>query len=90
MYSGMLNKLRAKMSPELFLMTGKCARILRKELKFSQSEFWGRIKVTQSGGSVYETGRELPAQVQVLLHLAYAPITQAQAMLSHLRINEKL
>ncbi len=51
----------------------------------NQSDFWSKISVTQSGGSRYESGRSLPKPVRVLLHLAYAPEKQANAMLKHLR-----
>lgn len=44
---------------------------LRKKLNMNQRDFWSRVKVTQSGGSRYETGRPVPEPVQVLLALAY-------------------
>jgi len=31
---------------------------LRKRLGLNQAEFWGRIEVTQSGGSRYENGAQ--------------------------------
>ena len=71
---------------KLFLTTGEAALALRQKLALSQSEFWNRIKVTQSGGSRYESGRKLPRPVGLLLHLAYAPETQALALLHQLRI----
>jgi transcriptional regulator with XRE-family HTH domain len=37
----------------------------------SQTDFWGRIGVTQSGGSRYENGRPMPRPVQALLHLVH-------------------
>ncbi|MBS1228823.1 MAG: hypothetical protein H6R17_2100 [Proteobacteria bacterium] len=73
-------------APKLFLTTGEAALTLRKKLALNQSEFWKRIKVTQSGGSRYESGRNLPESVQLLLHLAYAPAAQAFALLHHIRI----
>lgn len=71
--------------PKLFLQNGEQASILRKKLGYNQSDFWSRIKVTQSGGSRYESGRKLPRPVQLLLHLAYAPEAQAQSLLAFLR-----
>ena len=35
----------------------------------NQQEFWGRIGVTQSGGSRYESGRNMPKPVQELLRV---------------------
>lgn len=44
----------------------------RKKLKMSQSAFWGRIGITQSGGSRYENGsRVMPAPVAMLFKPAY-------------------
>ena len=75
-------------APKLFLQSGEQAAVLRKKLGCNQSDFWSRIKVTQSGGSRYESGRKLPRPGQLLLHLAYAPEAQAQALLTFLRESE--
>jgi hypothetical protein len=37
----------------------------------NQQEFWGQIGVTQSGGSRYESGREMPKPVRELLQLVH-------------------
>ena len=71
--------------PKLFISTGAEAKALRAKLKLNQSQFWSRISVTQSGGSRYESGRDLPAPVLLLLHLVFAPEKQAAAMLEFLR-----
>jgi len=71
--------------PKCFIESGKEAKLLRSKLGMNQSEFWSRISVTQSGGSRYESGRNLPKPVRVLLHLAYSPEKQATTMLKHLR-----
>jgi transcriptional regulator with XRE-family HTH domain len=47
------------------------ARKLRKSLGLNQAEFWGRIEVTQSGGSRYENGRAMPRPVRKLLGIVY-------------------
>jgi transcriptional regulator with XRE-family HTH domain len=47
------------------------ARKLRKSLGLNQAAFWGRIEVTQSGGSRYENGRPLPRPVRKLLGIVY-------------------
>lgn len=44
---------------------------IRHRLGLSQTEFWGRIGVTQSGGSRYENGRPMPRPVQALLRLVH-------------------
>jgi len=86
----MPTKPKANKAPKLFLTTGEAALTLRRKLALNQSEFWNRIKVTQSGGSRYESGRNLPQPVCLLLHLTYAPKTQALALLSHLRREQRL
>jgi hypothetical protein len=44
---------------------------LRKNLGLNQADFWGRILVTQSGGSRYENGRSMPGPVRKLLGIVY-------------------
>lgn len=46
-------------------------RSLRRRMDLNQSEFWGRLGVTQSGGSRYEDGRKVPRAVAVLARLIY-------------------
>ncbi|CAG4884144.1 protein of unknown function [Georgfuchsia toluolica] len=41
----------------------------RKKLGVNQQTFWSGLGVTQSGGSRYETGRNLPRPVALLLTL---------------------
>ncbi len=44
-------------------------REIRRKLGLNQSQFWSKIGVTQSGGSRYESGRNIPRPVQALLRL---------------------
>lgn len=46
-------------------------REIRQKLGLNQQEFWGRIGVTQSGGSRYESGRSMPKPVLQLLRLVH-------------------
>ena len=46
-------------------------REIRKKLGMNQQEFWGQIGVTQSGGSRYESGRNIPKAVRELLRLVH-------------------
>ena len=46
-------------------------RKLRERLGLTEAEFWGRIEVTQSGGSRYENGRAMPRPVRKLLGIVY-------------------
>jgi transcriptional regulator with XRE-family HTH domain len=46
-------------------------RDIRLRLGLNQQEFWGRIGVTQSGGSRYESGRRMPKPVRELLRLVH-------------------
>lgn len=47
----------------------KNPREIRRKLGLNQQEFWGQIGVTQSGGSRYESGRNMPKPVRELLRL---------------------
>ena len=46
-------------------------RDIRKKLGLNQMDFWSRIGVTQSGGSRYESGRNMPKPVRELLRLVH-------------------
>ena len=73
--------------PALRFKTGADAKAMRLKLRLNQSEFWSRIDVTQSGGSRYESGRDIPKPVMLLLHLVYGTEKQALALLGSLRRN---
>jgi mannose-6-phosphate isomerase-like protein (cupin superfamily) len=80
-----LSKPTQKKQPKLFISKGEDAKALRKKLGLNQADFWGRIMVTQSGGSRYESGRDMPEPVAMLVHLTYGSEKQALALLEHLR-----
>lgn len=42
---------------------------LRKKLDLNQQDFWSKFGITQSGGSRYEAGRNIPKPVRLLLSL---------------------
>ena len=44
---------------------------IRKKTGLNQIDFWGKVGVTQSGGSRYETGRKMPKPVRELLRLVH-------------------
>ena len=47
------------------------AREIRRKLGVNQQQFWSKLGVTQSGGSRYESGRNMPRPVQQLLRLVH-------------------
>lgn len=50
----------------------------RKKLRVNQQTFWSPLGVTQSGGSRYESGRNLPRPVALLVTMrASGQITEA-------------
>ena len=64
---------------------------IRRKLGLNQSEFWGKIGVTQSGGSRYESGRNMPRPVRELLRLVHIEgIDLAKAKGEDLAIAEQL
>lgn len=46
-------------------------REIRRKLRMNQRQFWAKLGVTQSGGSRYENGRNMPRTVRQLLRLVY-------------------
>ena len=74
-----------KRRPTLICKTGEEAKELRGKLGLNQTDFWARLGVTQSGGCRYESGRAIPKQVILLLHMAYGTDAQATRMLEWLR-----
>lgn len=46
-------------------------KVLRTQLRLNQSQFWNRLGVTQSAGSRYESGRDVPKPTAILAHLIY-------------------
>jgi len=60
-------------------------RDFRRKLDINQSKFWSRLGVTQSGGSRYESGRNVPKPTQTMIDLAYSPMKQAIKLLAELR-----
>lgn len=73
------------MDKVLICTTGQDIRDLRDRMGMKQAKFWKRISVTQSGGSRYETGRTIPKQVLLLIHLAYGKTKEAERLLKELR-----
>ena len=61
----------------------------RKKLGLNQSAFWSTLGVTQSGGSRYESGRNLPKPVALLLTLRESgKITEADLASAALAIKK--
>ena len=46
-------------------------REIRQKRRLNQLEFWSKVGVTQSGGSRYENGREMPKAVRELIRLVH-------------------
>ena len=46
-------------------------KLVRVKMRLNQGEFWGRLGVTQSGGSRYESGRAVPKPTAILAHQVY-------------------
>lgn len=71
--------------PKLPFATPEDIRAFRKKWSMNQSEFWSRVGVTQSGGSRYESGRNIPRPVRILLAVTYAPDGQSTKTVGALR-----
>lgn len=55
-------------------------REIRRKLGLNQQQFWSTIGVTQSGGSRYESGRNMPKPVRELLRLVHVEQINIQAI----------
>ena len=73
------------MSAKQKTYAGEEVLAMRKKANLNQSEFWSPIGVTQSGGSRYESGRNIPKPVQRLLAIAYGTEKQSAAAVEALR-----
>lgn len=74
--------------PKLQIQDGRDARRVRNKLRLNQAEFWGPLHVTQSGGSRYESGRDMPGPVQLLVNIVHGTPRQAEKLVSYLRSKE--
>lgn len=72
-------------APKLIFSSADEIKAFRHKHGMNQSQFWGRVGVTQSGGSRYESERNIPVPVQLLLHIAYAPAERANRLVDYLR-----
>jgi transcriptional regulator with XRE-family HTH domain len=64
---------------------------IRRKLGLNQSEFWGNIGVTQSGGSRYESGRNMPRPVRELLRLVHIEgVDLGKVKADHVAVAEQL
>lgn len=66
-------------------MTGEQAKQQRLKLGMNQTDYWGRVLVTQSASSRYESGRPIPKPVQALMHIAYGTPLQCEKMVQQVR-----
>lgn len=71
--------------PKLPFATPEEIREFRTKRLMNQSEFWNRVGVTQSGGSRYESGRNVPMPVRILLAVTYATDGQSAKTVEALR-----
>ena len=69
----------------LVIDTPEKIKALRKSMNLRQGEFWGRIGVTQSGGSRYESGRNIPLSTLMLVQIVYGERHDSTALIRYLR-----
>ena len=65
-------------APKLAPVTGEAALAMRQKTDLNQTQFWSRVGIGQSAGSRYESGRNIPRPVQMLLRIAYGTAAQAE------------
>jgi hypothetical protein len=67
------------------LLTIEQLKKLRIERGENQGVFWGRVRVTQSGSSRYESGRKPNEHVLITATLVYGTEAQKKAVLKELQ-----
>ena len=71
--------------PKFAPVTGEAALAMRQKAGTNQSVFWSRVGIGQSAGSRYESGRNIPRPVQMLLRIAYGTRAQSAKQVDALR-----
>ena len=72
-------------APKIPGITSEAALFMRNRRGLNQTDFWRRVGVGKSAGSRYESGRNIPRPVQMLLRIAYGTKAQAAKQLEALR-----
>ena len=72
-------------APKFAPITGEAALAMRQKAGTNQSVFWSRVGIGQSAGSRYESGRNIPRPVQMLLRVAYGTKSQSAKQVEALR-----
>ena len=72
-------------APKFAPVTGEAALAMRQKAGLNQSRFWSVVGIGQSAGSRYESGRNIPRPVQMLLRIAYGTKAQSAKQVEALR-----
>ena len=64
-------------APKFAPVTGEAALAMRQKAGLNQSRFWSVVGIGKSAGSRYESGRNIPRPVQMLLRIAYGTAAQS-------------
>lgn len=81
----MNDKSTSRKLPRLLFSDNGDIPAFRRKHRLTQSDFWQQIGVSQSSGSRYEHGREIPLQIRMLLQIVYGTPKQASSMFEWLR-----
>ncbi|ANQ83714.1 hypothetical protein dqs_0638 [Azoarcus olearius] len=65
--------------------SGAQIRAYRKRLGMNQTKFWESFSITQSGACRYESGRDIPAPLQILLNIALGSEATSHSIVEALR-----
>ena len=72
-------------APKFATITGEAALAMRQKTGLNQSRFWSVVGLGQPAGSRYESGRNIPRPVQMLLRIAYGTKAQSAKQAEALR-----
>jgi DNA-binding transcriptional regulator YiaG len=71
----------SKENSQNVLLSPEALRELRKIRRESQTRFWKRFGVTQSRGSRFEQGMEIPSPVKILIRLYMEGVVKERDLL---------
>jgi hypothetical protein len=72
-------------APKLIFSSSEEIKAFRQKHGMNQSQFWGRVGVTQSGGSRYESERNIPRRFSCCCTSPMRPTDRAHRLVEHLR-----
>ncbi len=75
-----------KKSPLTLQLTGAEIKSLRQKFGLNQLAFWAPLGLTQSAGSRYESGQNIPAPTSMLIQIVYLSQNPSDDLQAHKKV----